>query len=86
MTRQRREVRKNLGTTGTYQGKAVDKGWLELVTTSSQMASFQPLPTCGTSQTLCDDRCVYLTSDSQNCGQCGRKCISPQYCSSGACR
>jgi hypothetical protein len=86
VSRQRREVRKNKSTLGTINGKPVDKGWLELVTISSESATFQPPPTCTSTTTLCDDRCVYLQSDAQNCGQCGRKCAANQYCSSGVCR
>jgi hypothetical protein len=86
VARQRREIRKNLGTVGTLGGKPIDRGWLELVTVSAESANFQPLPTCATNYTLCTDRCVYLMSDAQNCGACGRRCVSPQICSSGVCR
>jgi len=86
VSRQRREIRKNKGTLGTISGKPVDKGWLELVTSSGESATFQPLPTCTSTTTLCNETCVSLTTDPSNCGTCGHKCTSAQYCSAGVCR
>ena len=45
--------------------------------------------TCGASLTLCDGRCVTISNDIQNCGQCARVCSSRRgtpSCVSGVCR
>jgi hypothetical protein len=34
----------------------------------------------------CGDRCVYLPSDTQNCGWCGHACGQGEYCADGNCQ
>ncbi len=41
---------------------------------------------CATGLTLCNGTCVGLTSDSNNCGQCGSICQTGTVCSSGTCQ
>jgi len=41
--------------------------------------------TCGTGQELCGDICVNLSSDPQNCGECGSACPSGIPCVDGVC-
>jgi hypothetical protein len=46
---------------------------------------------CGTNAnpannaTCCNDKCVSLYFDSQNCGGCGRRCGPGQRCQEGRC-
>lgn len=47
-----------------------------------------PPPDCEAPQTACGTQCVDLSSDPNNCGQCGRSCVIPQAsaaCTSGEC-
>ena len=41
--------------------------------------------TCRAGYTQCGLRCVKLSSDSDNCGNCGRVCLSPAACTDGVC-
>jgi hypothetical protein len=45
-----------------------------------------PARTCDPRKTLCDDECVDLQSQRENCGQCGNACAMGQECKSGTCR
>ncbi len=85
VTRERREVRKGKKTFGELSGGQVvqPEGWVELITRSTEMHSFA---SCSTGQALCDDECVNIQSDSQNCGACGKVCPASYYCSAGICR
>jgi hypothetical protein len=38
------------------------------------------------SQTLCTSGCYDLTSDPNNCGQCGKTCTTSQTCMNGTCQ
>jgi hypothetical protein len=78
VTRERREVRRDKKAIGAPH----EKGFLELVTTSSETHSFQA---CSTGYAMCGAQCVNLQSDRYNCGTCGKVCPSTQYCSSGYC-
>ena len=40
---------------------------------------------CADGLTACDDVCVNLQKDSQNCGKCGHHCAEGQSCSEGKC-
>ena len=42
-------------------------------------------PTCPTLQTLCDGRCVDLSSDQSACGSCGNACDADERCLGGTC-
>jgi len=59
------------------------EGWIELITQSTETTSFQGCT--GSGQTLCDDVCVDLKFDVENCGACGKVCTSAQTCNSGTC-
>jgi hypothetical protein len=39
----------------------------------------------GSDQSLCGTQCVTLSSDENNCGACGRACLSEQRCQQGRC-
>ncbi len=41
---------------------------------------------CSGGRTPCNGRCVRLSSDRNNCGACGVRCKTNEYCSSGSCR
>ena len=85
VTRERREVRKGKKTFGELSGGQVvqPEGWVELITRSTESHSFA---SCSTGQALCDDQCVNIQSDPQNCGGCGKVCPSSYYCSAGSCQ
>jgi hypothetical protein len=84
VARERKEVRKDKKTVGSLPGEKVQPvGWLELVTTSGETASFA---SCGAGTTICGEQCVNTTSDSKNCGQCGKVCAAGLFCSASVCR
>lgn len=78
VTRERREVRRDKKAIGAPH----ERGFLELITTSSETQSFQA---CSTGYSMCGTECVDTRSDRYNCGTCGNVCPSSQYCSSGYC-
>ena len=45
----------------------------------------EPLPVCSPEQTLCNDICVNLATDTQNCGACGTACAPSEACVAGLC-
>jgi hypothetical protein len=53
-------------------------------TATSRLRSFRTL-TCLTGRTACGDKCVFLSSDENNCGACGKRCAQGQVCVSGRC-
>ncbi len=84
ITRQRKEVHKDKVAKGELAITPVQPvAWLELVTQSSESASFQGCTSSG--QSLCDDVCTDITTDPDNCGTCGKVCTSGQTCNSGVC-
>jgi hypothetical protein len=83
VTRKRTENRRNKPLKANVDGKEIATGWLDLVTMSTESASFQA---CASGQTLCNDVCVSLQSSSANCGACGNVCPSSYYCSYGSCQ
>ncbi len=84
VARERKEVRKDKKTVGSLPGQTVPSvGWLELVTTSGETATFA---SCGSGTTICGEQCVNTTSDSKNCGQCGKLCAAGLVCSASVCR
>jgi len=84
ITRQRKEVHKDKKAKGMLALTPVQPvAWLELVTQSSESASFQGCTSSG--QTLCNDVCTDTSFDTRNCGACGKTCTSGQTCSSGVC-
>jgi hypothetical protein len=86
VSRERKEVRKSSKTVGSLPGQPMQAvGWLELVTRSSEVASFTSCG-AGTGVAACGELCVNTLSDPKNCGTCGRTCLPSQYCSSGVCR
>jgi hypothetical protein len=83
VARQKREIRKDKHAKGTLQIASVKPdGWLELITRSTETASYQG---CSTGQALCDDKCADLDYDRDNCGACGNVCSSTQSCYNGTC-
>src|SRR5450432_1775149 len=42
-------------------------------------------PTCNSDQMACSQGCTNVSTDSQNCGSCGKVCGSAQSCTAGAC-
>ncbi len=82
VSRQRKEVKKDLKTKGTMTTATVQSlGFVELTTASMESTSFVG---CYSGETMCDDECVDLRSSSENCGACGHVC-SGGYCESGKC-
>jgi hypothetical protein len=84
VARQKKDVKKDKHAKGSLDLVSVKPdGWLELITLSSESASFQG---CGASQDFCGgDTCVDLQYDSQNCGSCGHACTGGGSCYSGTC-
>jgi hypothetical protein len=83
--RERKEVRKGKHTIGALAGTFVQpEGWLELVTLSSESASFVG---CGVGKAACGTgtACTDLTSDAMNCGGCFVKCAPSQICAASQC-
>lgn len=78
VTRERREVRRDKKAVGA----PYEKGFLELITSSSETHSFQA---CSTGMQMCSNECTDTRTDRYNCGTCGKVCPSSQYCSSGYC-
>ncbi len=84
VTRQRKEIHKDKHAKGALSIATVKPdGWLELVTQSTESESFQGCSS--SSQSLCNDVCVDVNFDRNNCGTCGNACASTQSCSSGTC-
>jgi len=82
VARQRKEIKKDKKAKGELSiAEVKPEGWLELVTTSSESASFQG---CAATQQLCKDVCTSTQTDAQNCGECGRVCPSGA-CQAGSC-
>ena len=82
VARQRTETKKNQKAKGPLASAEVQPvGWLDLVTSSSETASFagctEGLTACGESD------CVDTKTDPSNCGACGTKCSAQ--CSAGKC-
>jgi hypothetical protein len=83
VARQRKEVKKDKHAKGTLAITPVKPdGWLELVTLSTESASFQG---CAASQEICGNTCTDVSSDRDNCGSCGNSCPGSASCYSGKC-
>jgi hypothetical protein len=83
VARQKKDVRKGKKAKGQLASTKVQpEGWVELVTTSIETASFQG---CGAGQAMCEDGCVDVRSDRFNCGACGQTCSGSQTCRAGKC-
>jgi hypothetical protein len=84
VTRQKKEVKKDKKAKGELSlAKVQPEGWLELITVSTETASYQG---CGSGQSICDDLCVDISRDVDNCGACGNACGVSQSCVSGTCK
>ena len=85
VARQKRDIKKDKHAKGSLDLVSVKPdGWLELITLSTESASFQG---CGTGQDFCGsaDTCTDLSYDRLNCGSCGNICPGTQSCYSGTC-
>jgi hypothetical protein len=83
VSRQKKDVKKDLHTKGTLSTSVVEPvGYLELVTMSTESASYQG---CYQGQTMCSDTCVDTRSSETDCGTCGHACKSGGYCENGKC-
>jgi hypothetical protein len=83
ISRQKKDVKKDQHAKGSLDLVSVKPdGWLELITTSTESASFQG---CAASQDFCGDTCTDLSYDRLNCGTCGNVCPGSASCSSGTC-
>lgn len=85
VSRERKEVHKNHKTKGMLlTAKVQSDGWVELVTHSSESATFQG---CNKGEALCSDMCIDVRYDEMNCGACGVKCAvaTGDYCTSSKC-
>jgi hypothetical protein len=83
VARQKRDVKKDKHAKGTLQLATVKPdGWLELITLSTESASFQG---CASSQEICGDTCTDVSYDQLNCGSCGNACPGSQSCYNGTC-
>jgi len=76
VTRERREVKKGKKAFGSLSGgrSVIPNAWVEFVTSSTESHSFQ---SCQTGYTACGELCVNTNTDPNNCGMCGKKCVSP---------
>jgi hypothetical protein len=82
VTRERVETKKDAHTKGSLSTATVQSvGFLQLTTSSSEMASFQG---CTGTQVMCGDHCADLSYSATDCGACGHSCGNG-YCSSGTC-
>jgi hypothetical protein len=83
IARERKETKKGKEAKGTLSNQPVQSvAWLDLVTTSSESATFQG---CAAGATACLDACVDTKTDKLNCGGCGAPCGSTQQCAQGKC-
>jgi len=84
VARQKKDVKKDKHAKGSLDLVSVKPdGWLELITLSTESASFQG---CGAQQDFCGgDTCIDLSYDSENCGSCGHVCPGGGSCNSGTC-
>jgi hypothetical protein len=83
VTRQKKDVKKDKKAKGELSSTKVQpEGWLELITLSTETASFEG---CAGSDAICKDECVDLKTDPDNCGGCGKRCTASQSCSAGKC-
>ena len=83
VARQKKEVKKDKKAKGELSiTKVKPAGWLELITTSTESASFQG---CASTQSICDNTCTDVKYDRENCGSCGNSCSTSETCSNGSC-
>ena len=83
VARQKKEVKKDKKAKGSLSiSKIKPDGWLELVTLSTESASFQG---CAASQEICGNTCTDVTYDQENCGSCGNSCGVSESCYNGKC-
>lgn len=86
MMRTKKTVQKGIKTKGEIEGvKIQPDGWVNFISTSSESVQ---LKGCASGTSYCEDtkECVYLSSDENNCGECGNVCPSGGYCSGGECQ
>ncbi|MEZ4451304.1 MAG: hypothetical protein R3B09_17625 [Nannocystaceae bacterium] len=83
VSRRRRDLHTDLTTKGTLISQTVQPvGWLEIITSSTEFHTYEG---CAPGEAICDDSCVDVQSDSDNCGECGSACPGDDYCSEGGC-
>ncbi len=81
-TRVKKEVRKDKATKAGISDRLVQPtGWVELTTTSTDMADVS----CPARNKICSDACVDVSTSAENCGACGRKCSAGDKCTNARC-
>ncbi len=81
--RQRTDTFKDLTTKGQLTGVTVQPvGYLQIITSSTEYHAFQG---CNPGEAVCNEACVDVESDAENCGACDKTCEADDICNSGTC-
>lgn len=81
--RQRTDIFKDLTTKGELTGVTVQPvGHLHIITSSSEYHTFQG---CNPGEAVCNEECVDVQYDNDNCGACNKKCSGEDECQEGTC-
>jgi hypothetical protein len=81
--RQRTDIFKDLTTKGELTGVTVQPvGHLHIITSSSEYHTFQG---CNPGEAVCNEACVDVQYDNDNCGACNKKCSGEDECQEGTC-
>ncbi len=84
VTRQRLEEKTDGKTQGTLVGETMQSvGYIDLTTVSTETITIAGCGN-GTTEQLCADGCVDVSSSNTDCGSCGHSC-GAGYCSAGTC-
>lgn len=69
----------------TIQWMKINKAFVPVITVCNQnLYPYRPL-TCDEGETLCDNECKNLQTDTNNCGECGNNCAEGEDCIDGEC-
>lgn len=84
IARENAKLVKTLSTRGELSRSTVrDVGWLDLRVSSIQSTT---VVGCREPYAACDDSCVDLQNDNDNCGSCGKSCSGSSVCGGGRCQ